>query len=400
MSSRARALLLAALACSGFISIGLPDGLHGVAWPATRAEFGLPIDALGTLLVVFTTGYLAASFNSGRILARWNVGMLLALSCLATAISLLGYALAPGWWMMVAFALPAGLGAGAIDAGLNTYAATRFSPRMVNWLHACYGIGTTSGPLLMTSVLETGRSWRWGYAIVGLGQMSLAVGYGLTHKRWDDSNTSASATEMMSDGPAPGYQTLRLPVVWLSLAVFFIYTGIEAAAGTWAYSLLTEARAVPLLTAGTWVSIYWGAFTVGRILSGLLISAASVQRMIRYCIVGLALGAALLWLNFSSLLNFGGLALMGLAAAPIFPALIATTPQRLGAAHTASGVGFQIAAAVLGQSLLPALIGLIAHRAGLEIIGPTLLLAALLLLALSEVLVTFSPKAAQPAVAH
>jgi MFS family permease len=124
-------LLLIGLAYLGFVSLGLPDGLLGVAWPSIRTFFGTPLDAVGALLVVFTTGYVLSSFNSGRILLHVNVGSLLALSCLATAVSLLGYALAPFWWIMVAFGVLAGLGAGAIDAGLNTYAAIHHSARSV-----------------------------------------------------------------------------------------------------------------------------------------------------------------------------------------------------------------------------------------------------------------------------
>jgi hypothetical protein len=100
----------------------------------------------------------------------------------------------------------------------------------------------------------------------------------------------------------------------------------------------------------------------------------------------MALGAALIWMNVTSLLSFLGLGLMGLVSAPVFPSLIATTPERLGPAHTSNGVGFQIAAAVLGQSLLPALIGVLAGKCGLEIIGPALFVAAAMLLALIQVL--------------
>src|SRR2546430_14223414 len=89
--------LLVMLTYVSFISLGLPDGLLGVAWPSMRGFFHLPLDALGTLLVMFTTGHLLSSCSSGRILAHINVGSLLTLSCLATAASLLGYALTP-WW--------------------------------------------------------------------------------------------------------------------------------------------------------------------------------------------------------------------------------------------------------------------------------------------------------------
>ena len=247
--------LLIGLSYLGFVSLGLPDGLHGIAWPSLRASFHLPLDALGKLLVSFTLGYLLSSFNSGRLLARLGIGVLLALSCLATAVSLLGYALAPGWWVMVGWGLLAGLGAGAVDAGLNLYAATHFSARMVNWLHACYGFGATGGPVLMTGVLNTGHSWRWSYAVVGLAQLVLAVCFGLTHKQWGQHPVTLEPAAPVGVPQASTRSTLSVPIMWLSIAVFFLYTGLEAAAGAWAYSLFTEARGIPMLTAGTWVSL-------------------------------------------------------------------------------------------------------------------------------------------------
>src|SRR5512145_1225716 len=129
MNSLKASPLIIGLAYLAFVSLGLPDGLLGVAWPSIRVFFELPLDALGTLLVMLTTGYLLSSFNCGRILAYMNVGALLALSCLATALALVGYALAPGWSIIIALGLLAGIGAGAIDTGLNTYAATHFSAR-------------------------------------------------------------------------------------------------------------------------------------------------------------------------------------------------------------------------------------------------------------------------------
>ena len=388
---RKSGLVLIALVYLAFVSLGLPDGLIGVAWPSIRAYFNLPLDALGSLLVMFTAGYLVSSFISGRVLSVMSVGTLLALSCLATAVSLIGYAFAPVWLMIVTLAIVAGLGAGAIDAGLNTFAATEFSARMVNWLHACYGVGAIAGPMIMTSVLAARHPWQRGYAMVGGWQLALALCFLLTRRLWP----SVSSTPVQFSGEvtrASNISTLKLPAIWLSVAVFFVYTGIEAAAGTWAYSLFTEARGVSMATAGAWVSIYWGGLTAGRLLSGVVTGFVPPHRLVRWCIIGIALGAGLIWSNLTSLLSFFGLGLMGLASAPVFPSLIAATPARLGRAHTANGVGFQIAAAVLGQSLLPALIGLMAQKAGLEIVGPALLVSTLVLAGLHLSLTMAGPK--------
>ncbi len=147
----AASLLRIGLCYVGFVSLGLPDGLLGVAAPSIRASFGVAESGFGSMLLCFMAGYLVASFSSGWVLARMQVGALLALSCLVTAASLLGYALAPVWGTVLAFAVAAGLGAGAIDAGLNTYVATHHGPRTLSWMHACYGIGATSGPAIITA---------------------------------------------------------------------------------------------------------------------------------------------------------------------------------------------------------------------------------------------------------
>lgn len=377
---RSARLVLIGLAYLGFMSLGLPDGLLGVAWPSIRTFFQLPLHALGPFLLLFTAGYLVSSFSSGHLVGRLQLGRLLALSCLATASSLLGYALTPWWEGMVLLAVVAGLGAGAIDAGINTYAATHWSARMVNWSHACYGLGAMAGPLIMTTVMGAQLPWQWGYGVVGIAQLALALAFERTRRQWPTASvptTLQSTTISRTTG-----DTLRLPRLWLSLAIFFVYTGLEAATGAWAYSLLHESRGVAMATAGRWVSMYWGGLTVGRLVAGLIVGRVSTDALVRGCIFSIASGAACLWLNLSSAVNCLGLVLMGLACAPIFPSLIATTPARLGEAHAANAIGFQIAAAVLGQSLLPGGLGVVAHLLGLEIIAPLLLGTALVLGAL------------------
>ncbi|PDW02479.1 MFS transporter [Candidatus Viridilinea mediisalina] len=167
MQSLRRPGLLVGLAYVAFISLGLPEGLTGVAWPSIRATFDLPLGALGALISTITIGYLIASFSAARLMQRLGVGWLLTLSSLITALSLLAYGILPSWALMVGFGVLVGVGAGAIDVGLNTYAAAHFSPRTMNWLHAAFGLGATIGPLVMSAVISSGGSWRLGFLLVG-----------------------------------------------------------------------------------------------------------------------------------------------------------------------------------------------------------------------------------------
>ena len=161
------------------------------------------------------------------------------LSCLATAASLFGYSVAPAWWLLVVLGVLAGLGAGAIDAGINHYVASQHGARALNLLHAGYGLGTTTGPVLMTSVLMAGAPWQLGYAIVAASQLALGFAFATTHRLWPAAPVAATGVI----ATAPLRATLRLPAAWLGAATFALYTGLEAAAGAWTYTLAQQARA-------------------------------------------------------------------------------------------------------------------------------------------------------------
>ena len=150
------------LAFIAFVALGLPDGLLGVGWPSIRAGFSIPLDAIGLFLTTVVAGYTTSSFLSGFLLARMGVGRMLAASCFLTGFALIGYTVVPEWWMMVALGVFAGLGAGAIDAGLNTYVAAHFGEGLMQWLHASWGVGITIGPILMTFGLTSLNTWRFG----------------------------------------------------------------------------------------------------------------------------------------------------------------------------------------------------------------------------------------------
>lgn len=379
-------ILLIGIAYTGFVVLGMPGGLLGVAWPSVRASFDLSLDAVGGLLMASTAGYLLSSFSSGFLVSRLGVGNLLTASSLLAGAGLLGYALAPAWWVMVLLGVSAGMGGGAIDAGLNTYFATNHSASLMNWLHACFGLGATLGPVIMTAALNLGRSWRWGYVVAGGLQMLLALCFGLTRARWRLGEPEVSgANPRPPSASARSGDTLRLPLVWLGIALFFVFTGVESAAGQWPYSLFTQARGIASTTAGLWVSIYWGSLTVGRVVFGPVVDRLGVVATLRACLFATVLGAVLVWWNLVDVLSFLGLASMGFALAPIFPSMVSITPQRTGTAHAANAIGFQVAAASLGAAVLPGLAGILAEYQGLETVGPFLFVTSIVTFLLHEV---------------
>jgi fucose permease len=381
--------LVVALAFVAFVSLGLPDGLLGVAWPSVRATFARPVSHLGLLLAAGTAGYTLSSFLGGQFVRAFGVGPLLLASSLTMAAALAGMSLAPGWGAAVACAVVGGIGGGAVDAGINTFAASRFSARVVNWLHACWGIGASTGPVLMTAVLARGASWRLGYGVVGAALAMLSLLFLFTLRLWKIAPDGAGEAHVDADGAAPAptasaAEALRRPVVWMQLSLFFLYCGIESTAGQWLYSLLTESRGMSATAAGLATGGYWGALTAGRVVFGQLAASLSRRAVLRTGLGLAPVGAALLWANLGDGASIAGAALLGFALAPVFPTLISITPQRVGHYFAPQAVGFQVSAANAGIALLPGAVGMVARRQGLEVVCVFLVAASVVLLLLQE----------------
>jgi fucose permease len=370
-------LLLIIIAYLAFISLGLPDGLLGVSWPFISYKHGIPLDSLGILLISFVAGYLSTSTTSGKIISKIPLGLVLSISCAVTGLSLLGFAYFNQWILVIIASFFLGSGGGAIDTSINIFAAKRFSASVVNWLHAFYGLGATSGPFIITWLLSRDQEWYQGYILVGAIQILLALIFLFTASYWQVSN---SEDEPQLSGSLT--ESLKFPMVWVSFLIFFIYVGLEAGVGQWIFTILTQSRGISQEQAGLWTSAYWGSLTAGRIIFGILLTRLPVHGVLLTAFSGIIIGAILLVSDLNPFLSLTGLIIIGFANAPIFPCLISITPEQVGEKYFAHVIGFQLSFSMVGGALLPALSGLLTDYFGWEVIPLIYLLEAVALLAL------------------
>ena len=384
--------LLVAIGFVVFIVIGFNGGMMGVAWPSIRDTFGVGDDAFAVLTMVSTLGSLAVTFYSGSLIDRFGIGPLLMVSYLAGALGFTGYALAPSWGMIVLLRLVAAIGTATINPGINAYFAMRESAGRMNWLHACFGLGATLGPLAMTVILGQGLSWRWGYGIVVLTYVLLALLFGLTLKRWpgpkapkEGADAGPGAEKSSDSASAAPNRLWAEPAIWVSLLLFFAFTGMEVSTGQWSYTLFTEGRGIRAAIAGTWASAYWMSMTVGRAFFGLVADRIKPVLLVRLCMSGAVLGAVLVWAAPMPVFGLIGLLLAGFCLAPLFPVITFDTSQRLGAERAARVIGYQGTAVKLGLAAVPALAGIMVEGMGAQVIGPFLVVLSVVAMFLHEV---------------
>ncbi|QJC52087.1 MFS transporter [Paenibacillus albicereus] len=364
-----------------FISLGLPDSLLGAAWPAMHGPMGAPLGAAGLLSMTITVGTILSSLATGRLIGRFGTGAVTSASVAMTALALLGFAFSPGWGWLALFAVPLGLGAGAVDAGLNHYVAANYAARHMSWLHSFWGVGATLGPVIMAQAIQ-GGDWREGYATVGYLQLGLVAVLLASLPLWNKvararkGDVGEGDAGARAESSAAAAKPIRLPGVKLALGSFLFYCGVEATLGLWGSSYLVGTKGFASDEAAKWISFYYGGITVGRFLTGFLTLRMSNRSLIRGGQALALAGTALLLAPLLPVFSLAGFIVIGLGLAPIFPCMLHETPSRFGPGPAQTIIGYQMAVAYTGSTLLPPLFGLLAGTFTISLLPGYLLLCA------------------------
>ena len=365
--------LLLVIIYVAFISLGLPDSMLGAAWPVMQVQLSLPLAGAGLVSMIVSGSTIVSSLLSGVLIRRLGTGKLTLISVSMTALALLGYSFSQNYLWLCLIALPLGLGAGSVDAALNDFVARNFAARHMNWLHSFWGVGATSGPLIMAFMLsQTGR-WQMGYRTVAIVQFSLVAILAFSLPLWQRFPAPASPNTTVGR-----VKIRKLKGIVPNLVAFFAYCAVETSTGLWAASFLVRQRGLSQVLAAGGASAYYLGITLGRFLNGFLSSHFEAKNLVRGGVAMILLGIVLMFLPFP-ILSLVGLMTIGLGCAPIYPTLLHETPRRFGTENSASLMGLQMATAYVGLTLMPPLLGVIVDRFGMQLYPLGLLILALLL---------------------
>ncbi|BAM48202.1 MFS transporter [Amphibacillus xylanus] len=362
-----------------FISLGLPDALLGTAWPVMQLELDLPMEVAGVLSMTITSGTIISSLASGRLLKRYGTGKVTFISVLMTAAALLGFYLAPSLIWLIICAIPLGLGAGAVDTGLNDYVAINYEARHMSWLHSFWGVGASLSPIIMSQFILQGHAWREGYLTISIIQFALVAILFLSIPLWSKvAATEESQLNQAIEAEATASKTATKPLqvkgVKYALLTFLFYCGIEAGVGLWGSSFLVNIKNFDPAIAARWVSFYYGGITIGRFITGFITFKMSNKALIRTGQMTALIGTILLFLPLPQIFLMSSFVIIGLGLAPIFPCMIHETPANFGKQHSQVLIGYQMAAAYTGTTFVPPLIGLFAGQLTIAIFPPIAIL--------------------------
>lgn len=392
--------LLLAIIYLSFISLGLPDSLIGSAWPIMHVDLGVSMSSAGVITIIISVGTIIASFFSNALTNKLGTGLVTAISVALTALGLIGFSFAKAFWMLCVFAIPYGLGAGAVDAALNNYVALNYPARHLSWLHCMWGVGASISPYIMSFALTGGHGWGSGFRIVFYIQISLSAILFFTLPVWKKCAKKSSnfennlnrisgngAIEQAEQKKVSTASVFKIKGIFLVFVAFFAYCAMEQTAGLWATSYLVNYKGIDATVAAKFASFFYIGITLGRGISGFFAEKLGDKRLIRFGTTIILIGILLVAIPTSaSAPSLVGLIVIGLGCAPIYPAIIHSTPDNFGKENSQAVIGVQMAFAYIGITAMPPLFGLIAEKINIGLYSAYLLVFALLMLVMCEVL--------------
>ncbi|MDR1939438.1 MAG: MFS transporter [Clostridiales bacterium] len=360
-----------------FINLGLPDSILGAAWPVMHADIGAPLSFAGVVSVIVCGGTIVSSLSSNRIISRFGTGKVVAVSVSLTAAALLGVSFSRSLPVVCLLAVPLGLGAGSVDAALNNFVSLRYKARHMSWLHCFWGVGATAGPVIISGFMTAGGGWRGGYRLVSIIQFVMVLIIILSFPLWKKAGAEVGAEAGAAIlPPVTNRRAIGKKGVKFAMLAFLCYCGYELSAGLWAASYFVGQKGLSAETAANWAAFYYGGITLGRLVSGFAAAKLRERALIRIGF-GISLtGIAVMLLPLPPFFSLSGFVLLGLGSAPFFPMMIHLTPFRFGKEYSQAVMGLQMAAAYVGSTFVPPLIGLLSDAFSLAVLPWSILIMA------------------------
>ena len=371
---------LLALIYLAFISLGLPDSLLGAGWPVMHTELGVSVSFMGIISMVISGGTIVSSLLSDKLTHKFGTRAVTVTSVLLTVAALFGFSFSGSFSMLIIFAVPYGLGAGAIDAALNNYVALHYKAKHMSWLHCFWGVGAIISPFIMSFALKN-LNWNSGYRIVGFIQLAIALLLLVTLPVW-----KINKTESTADTKRVGLTAaLKIKGVPFLLIGFFAYCAAEATAMYWASTYFTEVKGISGDRAASFAALFYIGITLGRFASGFITERLGDRRMILLGTGILACGIMILLIPVRSYMTaFAAFLVIGFGCAPIYPCIIHSTPANFGAENSGAIIGIQMASAYVGSTFIPPLFGLLGNAVGFSVMPVYLLAFFVLMIIMTE----------------
>ena len=374
-----------------FISLGLPDSFIGSCWPTISEYFKISRDFQGIFSLIVSFFTIASSFLTIKLTKYLKNYGVIAISIGLTISGLIIIGFSDNYYLLLLAAIPLGFGGGAIDSILNSYVSLHYKAIHLNFLHAFWGIGAFISPLIIGSFIVDPRGFKDAAFVLSIIQTTILIITLSTLVLWvkvdkiyniDSRNTTNSENNKENIG---FFNTFKLRGVIFACITFFSYIAIESLAYSWFTSLCVFGMNIDNDIASKYLSLFYIAISLGRVISGLLSIKIKDKNLIRIGEGILLIGIILLTFKFNFIFMPIALFIIGLGCGPIYPSIVHSTVDKFTSKYSSAVMSIQIGFAYMANISVAPLFGILGNATTFLILPYIMLIFFVILVSGNEI---------------
>lgn len=338
---------------AAFITIGLVSAILGPTLPSLAENTKTIVGEIGFLFSARSLGYMTGAMFGARLFDRLPGHRLMAAMIVALSLTLAMTPIVHQIWLLTAVLFLTGVSENMVDVGGNTLLVwvhrDKVGPFM-NGLHFFFGLGALFSPIVVAQVLMHSEGITWAYWLLAL--IILPVSPLLALQPSPTAIHNTTTTDQSTRKPT------NIPLLLLIMGFFFLYVGMETGFGGWVFTYATTLGLVEETAAAYLTSVFWGALTLGRLVSIPLAARLRPRTILWLDLIGalVSVGLILIWQQTAAALWLGAAGL-GFFFASIFPTTLALAERRM--TITGQITGWIFVGVSLGGGALPWLMGIL-----------------------------------------
>lgn len=362
-----------------YLIVAMGDNFKGIFVPYFKQEFGVGNTQIGYVMMFSLFAYAVFQFVGGKLIGKlgYKKVIVLGFSIAAAALAVLMFCGNFAMLLVGMFLLNVGMAFFNISVcTLGPALDVKSAVFLMNMIVFSYSIGTTTIQKVSGTLLSSGIPWRsfFGFMLVVI--LAVMV-YLLIIK--------IPYEPVVEKETANKYKIFSNPMLYLYIFALGAYLASEYGIGNWFVNYMNEVYGLDSAAAAVYVSVFFGAKTVGVLVGGFIVDRIGHYKSILiYGVIASIMAFAGIALGQKGLMLF---ALSGLFYSAISPTLIATISENF-TSDTSYATGLIMMFGTLIAMVVSLLIGVlndsIGSRYAFYLIAITLLLSTLISFVISK----------------
>ncbi|MFD0713132.1 MFS transporter [Paenibacillus sp. GCM10027626] len=261
------------LGCAAYLAVGLGQLVMGTVMEPMVHAYGVQYGDGGQLVMHQFLGGMVGIMCSPWLIRKFGKKAVLLTALGVMALIQFSYMSLPSWGVMLALAPFAGFGFGTTESVVGSFiiGATGDKANVsMSRVEVFFGVGALLMPFAGAALINAGY-WRFAFGIVGLIAVCtlllwLVLWPALLNKPFDQ----ASSLEHGHTTASPIAGRSLVPLLAAGILFFSFYVGLEMSYVHYLPSLLVASNGLAESTATLALSLFWGAMSIGRLISGQL----------------------------------------------------------------------------------------------------------------------------------